>query len=104
MSVYGEWLTGTIANGGTSTDEINLGKDFEYLQVILPTLTSGTVKLQVSDEAGGTFKDLGDGVTTATTTGGYATTFKLGGYQFIKVVSSANQGAARTIKIRGMRM
>ena len=104
MSLYGEWLTATIASGGTSTNEINLGRDFEYLQIVLPALTSGTIKIQVSDVTGGTFQDLGSGITTGTTTGGYSTVFKLGGYHFIKVVSSAAQAAARSIKVRGMRV
>ena len=104
MSLYGEWLTATIANGGTASGEVNLGRDFEYLQIILPTLTGGTVKIQVSDVTGGTFQDLGSSITTAITTGDYSTVFKLGGWKFIKVVSSAAQGAARSIKVRGMRV
>ena len=104
MSFYGNWKTGTIANGAATTGEIDLDRSFEFLNVILPALTSGTVKITVSDTPGGTFQDLGSSVTTDSTTGGYSTTFRLGGYQFIKVVTSANQGAERSIKVRGFRM
>lgn len=104
MSLYGAWKTATIASAGTASAEVDLGNNFEYLNVILPTLTSGTVKVQVSDVSGGTFQDLGSSVTTSTTTGAYSTTFKLGGYQFVKIVSSAAQGAERSIKVRGYRM
>jgi len=99
---YGNWETGTIASSGTSTGVIDLGREFQYLCIILPSLTSGTIKVQVSDAVGGTYQDLGKSVLTATSTGGYSTTFKIGGYQFIKVVSSASQGAARTVTVRGM--
>ena len=104
MSVYFGWKSGTIASSGTSTEAIDLGQSCEFMQIILPTLTSGTVKVQVSDFLAGTYQDLGSSVTTATTTGGYSTVFRLGGYQYIKVVSSASQGAARTIKVQGMRV
>jgi hypothetical protein len=99
--MYGGWKTATIASGDTASGEVDLGRSFDFLDIILPTLDSGTVKLQVSDVAGGTYQDLGSGVATATTTGGYSTTFNLGGWQHIKVVSSASQGAARSIKVRG---
>jgi len=104
MSIYGEWLTGTIASGGTSTDAINLGKDYEFIQVILPTLTAGTLKVQVSATFGGTYQDLGSGITTASTTGAYSDVWKIGGYQFIKIVSSGEQAGARSISVRGMRV
>jgi len=103
MSIYSSWKTGTIASGGTSTGVIDLAKDYEFIQVILPTLTSGTLKVQVSDTVGGTYQDLGVSHTTDATTGGYSDVWEIGGYQFLKVVSSASQGAARTIKVRGMR-
>jgi len=103
MSIYSNWKTGTIATGGTSTGVIDLGKDYEYVQIILPTLTSCTLKVQVSDTVGGTYQDLGVSNITNTTTGGYGDVWKIGGYQFLKVVSSVAQAAARTIKVRGMR-
>jgi hypothetical protein len=74
------------------------------VEIVLPTLDSGTIKVQVCDTATGTFVDLGANITTATTTGGYADTWVIGGYQFIKIVSSANQTAERTIKLRGFKM
>ncbi len=104
MSLYFPWQTGTIALNGTSTDEIDLQNNCELMQVILPTLTSGTIKITVSDETGGTFQDLGSSITTPATTGAYSTMFRLGGYRYIKVVSGAAQGAARSIKVRGVKL
>ena len=103
MSVYGRWLAATIANGQTSSAEVNLGRDYDFLEIQIPTVTSCTLKATVAELTGGTFRDLGEGVTTNTTTGAYSDVWKLGGYQFIKVVSSAAQGAERLIRVRGMR-
>lgn len=103
MSVYGGWTVAVIASSGTASGEVDLGHSFDFLDIILPTLTSGTIKLQVSKVAGGTYQNLGDSITTAITTGGYSTTFKLGGWQHIKVVSSATQGGERSIEVRGWR-
>ena len=103
MSIYGEWKAATVASGQTSSAEVDLGRDYNYLEIQIPTLTSCTLKIQVAEKTGGTFYDLGDGVTTNAGTHNYADVFKLGGYQFIKVVSSVAQGAERLIRVRGMR-
>ncbi len=103
MSIYGAWKAATIANNGTSSAEVDLGRDYDYMEIQIPTVTSCTLKVQVAETTGGTFRDLGNGVTTATTTGGFNDVWKLGGYQFIKIVSSATQGAERLIRVRGMR-
>ena len=104
MSVYGGWKTATIADEGTASGETDLGHDYDFLDIIIPTIDSATLKIQVAQVAGGTYQDLGDGITTATTTGGYSDTFKLGGWQHIKVVSSATQStAAVTFSVRGWR-
>ena len=104
MSLPGAWVTGTIAINGTSTDEIDLGRDYDLIEVRIPTLVSGTLKVQTSNVTGGTFQDLGLGVTTPATTGAYNDVWKLGGYQFIMIVSSATQTTtARVFYVRGMR-
>lgn len=94
-------MDAVIANSGTSTSEINLGRAFEFLQIVIPSVTSGTLKLQVAEASGGTFQDWGDSITTETTTGAYSDTWNLGSYQFIKIVSSVSQGAERTFRVRG---
>lgn len=108
MSLYGDWKTATIALNGTTSGEVDLGRDYEVIQVIFPTLTSCTIKLQVAQLTGGTFQDICDStgvaITTSAFTGAVSTVLKLGGYQFLKFVSSASQGAARSILVRGMRV
>ena len=104
MSYYGDWLAATIADEATSSAEVNLGGNFDYLQIQIPTIDAATIKIQVSESSGGTFYDLGDGITTAAGAHTYADVFKLGGYQFIKVVSSATQSTSEVlIRVRGWR-
>jgi len=103
MSLYGRWEAATIASSGTSSAEVDLGREYDLLEIQIPTLTSGTIKVQTAEATGGTFRDLGDGITTAAGTHNYNDVFKLGGYQFIKVVSSVTQTAERLIRVRGMR-
>ena len=103
MSIYGSWLAATIDAAGTSSAEVDLGSSYDYLLIQIPTLTSCTIKLQVSETTGGTFYDLGDGVTTGVGTHSYADIFPLFGYQYIKVVASETQGTERLIRVRGMR-
>ncbi len=104
MSEYGSWKAATISAGGTSSLEVDLGRDYDYLEIQIPTLVSCTIKLQVAEKTGGTFYDLGDGVTTSAGTFNYADVFILGGWQFIKVVASVTQTSTdRLIRVRGMR-
>jgi len=105
MFDYGEWLAATIAKSASSSAEVNLGKEFDFLEIQIPTIDSATIKIQVAETSGGTFYDLGAGVTTPSGTHNYADVFNLGGYQFIKVVASAAQTtAAVAIRVRGMRI
>lgn len=99
----GAWITATIAQNAATTGEIDLLTNCDFIDVILPTLDSCTVAVTVSDTPGGTFVGLGtSSPTTITTTGGKADTFDVGGWQFIKIITSANQTTAlRTIKVRG---
>jgi len=101
-SVVGDWQTANIVRGGTSTGAVDLGDNFMYLNVIIPTLDPATVKVTVAESEKDTFYNL-DAVTTATGTHNYATTFKLGGYRFIKLVASAAQTTtAIDCRVRGL--
>ena len=102
MSMYGEWKAATITSGTTSA-EVDLGRSYDFLEIQIPTLdTAATIKLQVAEATGGTFYDLGDGVTTAAGTHNYCDVFNLGGWQYIKVVASETQTSV-AIRVRGMR-
>jgi len=104
MSVYGEWKAATIASSGTSSAEVDLGRDYEWVQIIIPTIDSGNLSFTVAEKTGGTFQALGSGSQVITAgTGAFTTVATIGGFQFIKVVSSVTQTAERLIRVRGSR-
>jgi len=102
--ITGEWKTLTILATAKKSAEVDLGRDYEYLNVVIPALVSGTLNLEVAQKTGGTFQDLGVTATTGETTGGYSDTWVLGGWQYIKIESSATQTATdRVFYVRGYR-
>ena len=104
MSLYGDWKAATITTAlGTTSAAVDLGRDYDFLEIFIPTIQAGTIKIQVAEKVASTYYDLGDGVTTASGTHNYHDVFKLGGYQFIKVVCSTTQTTERLIRVRGMR-
>jgi hypothetical protein len=105
MSIYGEWKDALIdvLVDNDLTAEVDLGRDYDYMQIVIPTIDSAQVSVQVAEKSGGTYQDLGDSVTTDTTTGGYSTVFKIGGWRWIKIKTSAAQTADRTFRVRGSR-
>lgn len=106
MSLYGEWKAATIPGADTThSAEVDLGREYDYLEIIIPTLNpSCTLKIQVAEKTGETDYDLGDSVTTTAGTHNYADIFPLFGFQFITVVTSeAQTGGDKLIRVRGMR-
>lgn len=103
MSVYGTWLPATIAAEATSSAVVDLGRDYDYLSIEIPEMDSCKLYLEVAERTGGTYYDLGKETTTDTETFDRADVWRLGGWQFVKVVASATQTAERLIRIRGMR-
>lgn len=104
MSIYGNWRTATIALGATDSGVVDLGNNYEYIQVVLPTLDSGVISIKVAEKSTDTFVVMGNSsAETATTTGGHADVYLIGGWQFIKICSDATQTASREIKVRGSR-
>ena len=101
--VIGDWEQTTIASGGTVSNAVDLGGHFAYLQIIIPTIDSAQLELQVSDPDSGAFQDFGQDALTTTGTGAYSDTWVLGGWRVIKVKASAAQStAAVTFKVRGI--
>ncbi len=101
--IFGEWLTATIALGASVSGEVNLGRDYDYLNVQLPSMDYGTLNISVAELTGGTFRDLDPTVLIPASSGNYSDTWEIGGFQFIKIKSSANQTSARSIRVRGCR-
>lgn len=97
-------LTRTIANGGTTSQAIDLN-GYSVIGLYIPTLTNGTLKPQVSHD-NSAWSDLKekDGTTTlqiAASTGGFAVDgdflARLMGYRYLRWVAGAAQGEERTL-------
>ncbi len=116
----GSWKVATIAAydagppevAGVLSAEVDLGDVFDALIIRIPTITAASISVKVAEASGGTFNDL---YMTIPTTGGNiqvltssATTahilqLPLGGFQFIKLLSSEAQVEARTFSVCGVR-
>ena len=98
--IHGEWVDFDITGTGKTSDECNLGRVYETVIILLPTITEGTIAVQGAREKGVGYANLytynhADGhvdqMITGDTTGGYFCIFPIGGYQYIKLVSSVDQ-------------
>lgn len=112
--LVGEWknATITITSDDDLSAEVDLGRPYDTLLIVIPTITSSTVSVKVAEKSGGTFQDLyitatSDGdddqpITTAGT-GGITWIVPIGGFQFIKIATGAGQAANRTFRVCGVR-
>ena len=110
--IIGDWKTATIALNGTLSGEVDLGRPYDTLLIAIPTIDSAQVNVQVAEKTVGTFQDVhvteGDGTSAVVKsdigTGGITWVIPLGGFQFIKVQTSAAQtGGARAFRVCGCR-
>jgi len=92
----------SIAASGTTSKAADLGGNFQYLHIEIPTITSAQLSLQVSHAIGGTYQDYGESVLTQAGTGAYNDTWKLGGWRYIKIKSSDAQISTVIFKLRGI--
>ena len=109
--IHGQWASCTITATGKTSTECNLGRVYETVVVLLPTLASGTIAVQGDKETGGTPANIytynpADGAVdqmiTAATTGGYFIILPIGGFQYLTFVSSVDQTGV-TFYCRGVR-
>lgn len=99
-------VTLTVANGDTASDWQEIGNPAE-IGLLVPTITSGTVTVQVSNDgstARGLVNQAGTAILVlAASTGAYAVSSnEMGaclGYKYIRVVCGASQGAQRLFKV-----
>ncbi|KKN29859.1 hypothetical protein LCGC14_0839880 [marine sediment metagenome] len=101
-----------ISVDADATEEVDLGADYEYMTVIVPTLTqASTLEAQIARESGGTFYPMwrwdGNSATdlvgtTSSITTTRALTFYIGGAQFVKVgVAGTNMSSDLTFYVKG---
>lgn len=103
--IHGNWedCVIDISSDDDLSGEVDLGKPYETLLVLIPTIDSADLTCYVAEVIGGTYYALGNGVTVAAGTGNYADVWEIGGNQHIKIGTSASQSADRTFKIMGVR-
>lgn len=114
--ILGKWRTALIdidVDNKVSA-EVDLGRQYERLLVVVPTRTvSSAVSFEVAEKTGGTWQnvyvtDPADGgdnkVISAGGTGVFTWVVPLGGFQFVKVKLSTSQtGTDQIFRICGVR-
>lgn len=98
----GPWTSVTLVNTETTSAAIDLKRVFDIIQVDFPAMNSCSISFEVSRTVGGTYNALGNSVAANIGTGSIQDVYKLGGHQFIKLVSSVTQNADRAIFYRGI--
>jgi hypothetical protein len=130
MSLHGSWVTVTMDIDATATGEfsgydadkdtgvIDLGRAYDLVQVIIPTITSATISVSGIPEDGTAIKTNipipiysmdanATGSFLQATTAGTATcivTFKIFGFRYIRLASGANQAADRVFYCKGIKL
>lgn len=101
MSVYGVWQDALMAT--TESVAVDLGRDYEWVQIYIPSITTANISFKVAEKIADTYYTLGSGSQVITAgLGGFTTVATIGGFQFLKIVSSASQSSV-TFRIRGSR-
>lgn len=103
MSWHGEWQAATVASGAVTTSAIDLGRDCDWISLEIPTMDIGQLSLKVAETLGGTYYELGRETSTTESDFNRAETWTLGGWRYIKIVSTTTQTAERLIRVKGMR-
>ncbi len=110
----GNWKTALfdISESTTLTAEVDLGDVFDTLLIRIPTITAASISVKVAEASGGTFQDLymtipttgaPIQVKTSSATTAHILQLPLGGFQYIKLLSSAEQGEDRSCSVCGVR-
>ncbi len=111
--IFGSFIDCAIADNGTTSAAADLGRPYEWMAIIMPSLVSATITVQGSETSGGTYTTLyitnptdgtNEPLTSSATTGSITWVVPIGGFQFIKLVSSESQtGGPETFRLRGFR-
>ena len=111
--IHGSWVTGTIADEGTLSGEIDLGREYDTVIIEIPTIDTAQITIRGAEYSGATYYDLyitdpADGgnnkLISASGTGGLTWIAPIGGYRYLKLFSSATQStAAVTFSLQGVR-
>ncbi len=114
-TLYGSWVSSTIEGDNsttvwtdnTTTEVIDLGRNYRYVSIVLPTINSCNITVKATrtyngTTDNGTFVNIGVATTLiANSTGGAWETVTLNGVRWLQLTCSENQTAARTFYLRG---
>jgi|TARA_Y100000310_G_scaffold44408_1_gene41471 hypothetical protein len=111
-SKIGPWITITLDDNDQTTAEVDLGAEFQHVQVENPTIISGAITVQVARATGGTFLQVYRHKSNATGDVAHSATARTGAGmnffrdicgQFIKINTGASQTAGPlTLYARGV--
>jgi hypothetical protein len=103
--LVGQWVNCAVDNASTTSSALDLGDEYERLNIYVPTITAGTVTLLVSEAIDGTYAQLGSsGVGFSSSSGGFYSTLIIAGYRFIKIVTGVTQiGGKVTFRVHPYR-
>ena len=100
-----DWITAKITIGADDdlSSAVDLGKPYESMDIMIPTIDSANLTCYVSEEKDGTYFARGNSVTVAAGTGLFSDTWDIGAHQYIKIGTSASQTVDRVFRVRGVR-
>jgi hypothetical protein len=108
----GKWVSFEIdiSDSTTISDECDLGAPYEYMLLEVPTLTTGTLSVQILRASAGTARNAystdADGsnaqLLADSSSGAFIWIVPIHGAQYIKVTAGAAQAADRTFWVRGV--
>lgn len=100
-----------ISDSTTLSDEVDLGRSYTHILVLIPTITAAQISVRVAKGSGGTYYPVYDFLdidadtdvlqATVSATTSKAIIFKIGCARYIKLYSSAEQVADRDFVVRG---
>lgn len=105
----GSFQSVTLSAGASETSEIDLGNDYEYVDLFIPSMVECQLYLKVaegSEDANFSYYELGDTEGVVKTEPGSfnrACVWAIGSFRFIKVCTTITQTSDRTIRLRGRR-
>ncbi len=95
-----QWASVNVANAGTLSSAIDLGRIYDFIQLDVPPINTSTITIDVSKTAGGTYNALATTANVDVTTGSKQIVMNIHGYQFLKLNCVNAQGANRTFWYR----
>jgi len=103
--INSEWMSAVvdISYDDDLTRVVDLGKEYEYLMVHIPTIDSANLSVYVAEALGSDYYALGNAVVVAAGTGAFADVWDIGGHRYIKIKTSAAQTADRLFRVMGVR-